>query len=84
MRSYASMLWSELDVASMIAGADEAAQKLHKMKNLQLLPVYELVDKEIVGFCNSLPLMKELKSEALRCVFLCVLSVREKESIVLE
>jgi dynein heavy chain len=33
---------------------------------MQLLPVYELVEKEITGFFNSLPLMKELKSDALR------------------
>jgi dynein heavy chain len=42
------------------------AQKLRKLKHLRLLPVYDLVDKDIQGFFNSLPLMKELKSEALR------------------
>lgn len=52
---------------------EQVAQKLRKLKHLTLLPVYELVEKEIVGFYNSLPLMKELKSEALRCARqLCV------------
>lgn len=45
----------------------QVAQKLRKLKHLRLLPVYDLVEKEIQGFHNSLPLMKELKSEALRC-----------------
>ncbi|KAF5830619.1 hypothetical protein DUNSADRAFT_14266 [Dunaliella salina] len=66
VRQYACMLWSELDVASMMAGTDEVAQKLRKLKHLRLLPVYDLVEKDIQGFFNSLPLMKELKSEALR------------------
>lgn len=30
------------------------------------MAAYELVEKEIAGFQNSLPLMKELKHEALR------------------
>uniref|UniRef100_A0A6S8LSH1 AAA+ ATPase domain-containing protein n=1 Tax=Dunaliella tertiolecta TaxID=3047 RepID=A0A6S8LSH1_DUNTE len=66
VRQYACMLWSELDVASMMAGTDEVAQKLRKLKHLRLLPVFDLVEKDIQGFYNSLPLMKELKSEALR------------------
>lgn len=46
----------------------EISNKLRKLKALKQLPVYELVDKEITGFANSLPLMKELKSDALRQV----------------
>lgn len=39
---------------------------LHKLKHLSGLPVYELVEREVVGFQAALPLMKELKSDALR------------------
>ncbi|GLI59150.1 hypothetical protein VaNZ11_000978 [Volvox africanus] len=66
VRQYSSQLWSELDVGKMMAGTEAVLTKLRKLKNLKLLPVYELVEKEIQGFYNSLPLMKELKSEALR------------------
>ncbi|KAL6757976.1 dynein heavy chain, N-terminal region 1-domain-containing protein, partial [Haematococcus lacustris] len=66
VRQYASMLWSELDVGKMMVGTEETANKLRKLKHLKLLPVYELVEKEVTGFFNSLPLMKELKGDALR------------------
>ncbi|KXZ49756.1 DHC2 protein [Gonium pectorale] len=66
VRQYSSQLWSELDVGKMMAGTEAVLIKLRKLKSLKLLPVYELVEKEIQGFHNSLPLMKELKSEALR------------------
>ncbi len=67
VRQYSSQLWSELDVGKMMSGTEAILTKLRKLKQLKLLPVYELVEKEIQGFFNSLPLMKELKSEALRC-----------------
>nr|Q9SMH3.1 RecName: Full=Dynein-1-alpha heavy chain, flagellar inner arm I1 complex; AltName: Full=1-alpha DHC; AltName: Full=Dynein-1, subspecies f [Chlamydomonas reinhardtii]CAB56598.1 1-alpha dynein heavy chain [Chlamydomonas reinhardtii] len=66
VRQYGGQLWSELDVGKMMAGTEAILTKLRKLKSLKLLPVYELVEKEIQGFYNSLPLMKELKSEALR------------------
>lgn len=66
VRQYASMLWSELDVQKMVTGTEEIQNKLRKLKHLKLLPVYEAVEKDIQGFFNSLPLMKELKSDALR------------------
>ncbi|PNH08033.1 Dynein-1-alpha heavy chain, flagellar inner arm I1 complex [Tetrabaena socialis] len=66
VRQYSSQLWSELDVSKMMSGTEAVLVKLRKLKSLKLLPMYELVEKEIQGFHNSLPLMKELKSEALR------------------
>lgn len=66
VRQYAQMLWSELDVSKMMASTEEISTKLRKLKHLKLMPTYELVEKEIQGFYNSLPLMKELKSDALR------------------
>ena len=49
-----------------MTGTDEIMNKLRKLKSLKSLPIYELVEKEIQGFFNSLPLMRELKSDALR------------------
>lgn len=66
VRQYAQMLWSELDVGKMMASTEEVANKLRKLKQFKLMPTYELVEKEIQGFISSLPLMKELKSDALR------------------
>lgn len=66
VRQYASMLWGELDVGKMMASTEEISNKLRKLKQFKLMPTYELVEREIQGFHNSLPLMKELKSDALR------------------
>jgi dynein heavy chain len=66
VRQYASLLWSDLDVNKMMTSTEETGNRLRKLTHLKLLPVYELVDKEIQGFFNSLPLMKELKGDALR------------------
>ena len=60
------MLWSELDVNKMMTRTEEVAKKLKDLKELKHIVTYELVDNEIQGFLDSLPLMKELKSEALR------------------
>ena len=66
VRQYGQLLWSELDVGQMVVGTEEVLLKLRKLKHLKLLPVYELVEKDVQGFLNALPLMRELKSEALR------------------
>lgn len=66
VRQYSSMLWSELDIGSLMQGVEGVASKLKKLKGLQGMPVFGLVQAEIAGFADSLPLMKELKSEALR------------------
>lgn len=66
VRQYSNMLWSELDIGSLMEGVQGVANKLKKLKGLEELPVYELVQAEISGFADSLPLMKELKSDSLR------------------
>lgn len=67
VRQYSNMLWSELDIGNMMNGVQAVATKLKKLKGLEDMPVFGLVQAEIAGFADSLPLMKELKSESLRC-----------------
>lgn len=66
VRQYSNLLWSELDISLLMAGMEAVGGKLKKLKALEGMPVYGLVAAEITGFSDSLPLMKELKSEALR------------------
>lgn len=66
VRQYSNMLWSDLDIGGMMDQVQAVATKLKKLKNFDNLPVYQLVQSEISGFADSLPLMKELKSDALR------------------
>lgn len=66
VRQYSNLLWSELDVGSLMDGVQGVANKLKKLKGLEDMPVYVLVQAEVAGFADSLPLMKELKSDALR------------------
>uniref|UniRef100_A0A383W4S5 Dynein-1, subspecies f n=1 Tax=Tetradesmus obliquus TaxID=3088 RepID=A0A383W4S5_TETOB len=66
VRQYSNMLWSELDIGNMMNGVQAVATKLKKLKGLEDMPVFGLVQAEIAGFADSLPLMKELKSESLR------------------
>jgi dynein heavy chain len=73
VRQYSNMLWSELDIGNMMDGVQAVATKLKKLKGLEDMPVFGLVQAEIAGFADSLPLMKELKSESLRCNITAVL-----------
>ena len=66
VRQYSQQLWADLDIARMVAGTDEVAKKLRGLTALKNLPVYETVEKEIQGFKNSLPMMRDLKNDALR------------------
>ena len=50
----------------LLTGVDDVQAGLRKLAALKLLPVYEAVEKEVASFGESLPLMKELKNEALR------------------
>lgn len=63
---FSVVLWADLDVQGMIDATEEVHAKLRKMKHLTDVPVYGAVCKSIEGFLSSLPLMKELKSDALR------------------
>lgn len=67
VRQYSNMLWSELDVGNMMHGVQAVQVKLKKLKALEDIPVFGLVQAEVAGFADSLPLMKELKSDSLRC-----------------
>ena len=66
VNSYSTMLWSELDINKMMQSTDEVMLSLKKLKHLKTIPTYEMVESTIQGFQNSLPLMADLKSEALR------------------
>ena len=66
VESFSVVLWADLDVNKIMESTEEVAAKLKKIKHLADMPVYDLVQKEIQGFMAALPLMKELKSDALR------------------
>ena len=66
VRQYSQQLWADLDISRMVTGTDEVAKKLRSLTTLKNLPVYEVVEKEIQGFKNSLPMMRDLKNDALR------------------
>ena len=66
VRQYSQQLWADLDIATMVTGTDEVAKKLRGLTALKNLPVYEAVESEIQGFKNSLPMMRDLKNDALR------------------
>ena len=64
--TFSSVLWADLDVNRIVEATEEVQGKLKKLNHLSDGPVYDLVKKEISGFMSSLPLMKNLKSDALR------------------
>ena len=67
--SGSSMLWAELDTSSIISSNKELQKKMKKLKEedgLGLMPLFEQVQETIVGFGSSLPLITDLKSDALR------------------
>lgn len=64
--SFSMVLWADLDVAKIIEVTEEVAVELKKKRFLSDMPLFDAVSKSIQGFLSSLPLMKELKSEALR------------------
>lgn len=64
--SFSMVLWADLDVTKIIEVTEEVSTELKKKKHLFELPLYDVVYKNIEGFLSALPLMKELKSDALR------------------
>eukprot|EP00892_Ulva_mutabilis_P000668 jgi/Ulvmu1/10601/UM065_0057.1 len=66
VESFSMILWADLDVQSMIERTEEVNARLRKLKHLMDQPLYGAVSQSINGFLSSLPLMKELKSDALR------------------
>lgn len=66
VESFSLILWADLDVQIMTDATEEVCGRLKKVNRLADMPVYNSVCKSIEGFLSSLPLMKELKSPALR------------------
>jgi dynein heavy chain, axonemal len=64
--SFSIILWADLDIKKIVDVTEEVAKKLKKMKHVSDMPIYEVVARNIDGFLTSLPLMKDLKSDALR------------------
>eukprot|EP00899_Mesostigma_viride_P018540 jgi/Mesvir1/26688/Mv20468-RA.1 len=62
----ASMLWSELDIGKLVASTEEFQVQARKMKHLKDLPTYTMVVDKIAAFQESLPLIQQLKNDALR------------------
>ena len=63
---FSTVLWADLEVNKIVEATEEVQGKLKKLKHLSDCPVFDLVTKDITGFMSSLPLMKDLKSDALR------------------
>jgi dynein heavy chain len=61
-----AILWADLDVKRLAATSEETAKKLRQLKHLSSLRVYGLVAAEISGFQVGLPLMRDLKNDAMR------------------
>lgn len=60
------MMWSDLDIDSLVTSTEGFVQKLRKMKALKSIPVFASVEKAITSFQTSLPLIQDLKNEAFR------------------
>ncbi|TPX31992.1 hypothetical protein SmJEL517_g04802 [Synchytrium microbalum] len=67
MKQWSTGLWSALDVTVLNKGIDVFSTRLRKMaSSLKQLPPYNVVANQIMTFKDSVPLLQELKSEALR------------------
>eukprot|EP00210_Caulerpa_lentillifera_P005286 g5050.t1 len=66
IRMYSQIRWTDIDIAKMNESVLENLSKLRSLKELKRLPTFDAVEKEILSFIDSLPLMKDLKSDALR------------------
>lgn len=67
VEAWSRQLWADLNVGSMITAMEATSEKLQAAKaQLGALPAFEALSREVGGFAASLPLMKDLKSEALR------------------
>ncbi|KAJ0394425.1 hypothetical protein P43SY_010922 [Pythium insidiosum] len=63
----AGMLWAELDVPSMNRGIDELEKKCRKFpKELKAMSTFQEVEKQILAFKDSIPLIQSLKNDAMK------------------
>eukprot|EP00644_Phytophthora_capsici_P007267 jgi/Phyca11/16825/fgenesh1_pg.PHYCAscaffold_22_\ len=62
-----SMLWAELDVAAMNKGIEELEKRCRKIpKDLKAMSTFVEVEKQILSFKESIPLIQSLKNEAMK------------------
>ena len=67
VESFSSVLWAELDIGKLLKATKGTVELLTKVKKeVDLMPILEPVESTIVGFQNSLPLIEDLKRDALR------------------
>ncbi|KAL8020331.1 putative AAA+ ATPase domain, dynein heavy chain region D6 P-loop domain-containing protein [Plasmopara halstedii] len=62
-----SMLWADLDVAAMNKGLEELEKRCRMIrKDLKTLSTFMAVEKQIISFRESLPLIQSLKNDAVK------------------
>lgn len=63
----ASVLWAELDVPGMNKGIDELEKRCRKFpKELKTMSTFIEVEKQIMAFKDSIPLIQSLKNDAMK------------------
>ncbi|TYZ50849.1 hypothetical protein PybrP1_008863 [[Pythium] brassicae (nom. inval.)] len=61
------MLWVELDVPAMTKGIDELEKRCRKFpKDLKAMSTFVEVEKQILAFKDSIPLIQSLKNDAMK------------------
>ncbi|KAL0246743.1 hypothetical protein GEMRC1_007950 [Eukaryota sp. GEM-RC1] len=66
IEQWSAIFWSELNLQLIEDDLEELARRLRKMKNLKSLPPYSAVEAILDNFQESIPLIQNLKSDALR------------------
>eukprot|EP01047_Picozoa_sp_COSAG01_P005456 COSAG01_NODE_186_length_22652_cov_7.562630_11_plen_456_part_01 len=67
IESWSSTLWADLDVSILNTGAASFAEKKTKLpKHIRTRPPYTKLDEFVEGFKDSIPLIEDLKNDALR------------------
>ncbi|ETN24636.1 hypothetical protein PPTG_00868 [Phytophthora nicotianae INRA-310] len=65
--NFSSMLWAELDVTAMNKGIEELEKRCRKIpKDLKAMSTFVEVEKQILSFKESIPLIQSLKNEAVK------------------
>jgi dynein heavy chain len=67
MGTMSSMLWAELDISQLSKGVEELEKKFKRFpKELKEIPTYTAVSQRLAAFKESIPLILNLKNEAMR------------------
>ncbi|KAG6552247.1 hypothetical protein Mapa_006097 [Marchantia paleacea] len=66
VESYSGMLWAELDINKLVSITDEFSIRMKRLKRLKTQIPYINLEAKLKGFQDSLPLIQDLKSDALR------------------